>query len=88
MKSIELIIEVELSKVQSANYNSNIERYGDHDNTCIICGKRVKNIENSKLVQMLTNGNIVSTDQEIEGSQGFFSVGSDCSKKLKILFTF
>lgn len=56
-------------------------------NCCIVCGKRLKP-KNTKYVQMLTNGNIVSTDQDIEGSQGFFPVGSECEKRLIITFAF
>lgn len=58
-------------------------------NCCVICGKTIKdNNNNYKMVQLLTNGNIVSSDQDFENSQGFFKVGSECVKKLIINFAF
>jgi hypothetical protein len=88
MKTIQRIIEIPLEEVQSENYDANVERYGDHSNTCLICGKRVKEGK-EKMVHLLNNGNIVSYEgEDIENSQGFFPVGSDCANKLIIKFAF
>ena len=85
--TIQRIIEIPLHEVQSPNYENNLERFGDHSDTCLICGKRTKG--NTKSVHLLTNGNIVSySGDDIEESQGFFPVGSDCAKKLTIKFAF
>lgn len=88
--SLHRIIEIPLEEVRSADYEKNLHNAGGEDtNTCLICGKRVKDINKSKNVHLLTNGNIVSYDgDDIEGSQGFFSVGNDCAKKLVINFAF
>lgn len=88
-QSIQRFIEIPLEELQSPNYEANIERYGDHSDTCFICGKRIKNMEKAKFVHYLTNGNIVSHGgDDIENSQGFFPVGNDCAKKLTIQFAF
>lgn len=88
MSTIQRIIEIPLEEVRSEQYEDNIKRYGDHDNSCFICGKRITSGK-ERMVHLLTNGNIVSYGSEdIENSQGFFPVGSDCAKKLTINFTF
>lgn len=87
--SIQRVIEIPLTEVRSANYEATIEALGEHSNTCLICGKRIKDEAKAKMVHLLTSGNIVSwpTD-DIEESQGFFPVGYDCAKKLVINFSF
>jgi hypothetical protein len=87
--TIQRIIEIPLQEVQSPNYYANLEKYGEDSNTCCICGKRIKNMEKTKYVHMLTSGNIVSHGgDDIEDSQGLFPVGNDCAKKLIISFIF
>lgn len=62
------------------------------DNTdvgeCICCGKHLKNAKYS--VHLLTNGNLVSTDQKFseDEDQGFFSIGNECKNRLPNNFTF
>ena len=88
MKTINRIIEIELSEVQSPEYDNNIERYGDHSDTCLICGKRTLN-KNPKYVHYTKNGTIISyAGDDLVESQGFFPVGKECAKKLVINFTF
>lgn len=85
MKTIECIVEVPLFELQTEkakNMDITIS------NCCVICGKKIKDGSNSKMVQLLTNGNIISSDQYVDNSQGFFPVGSECTKKLIINFTF
>lgn len=87
--SIQRIIEIDLEEIRVKEYQNNIDRLGDGTNTCFICGKRIKKMENAKYVHYLTNGNIVSYGgDDIENSQGFFPVGSDCAKRLVIQFAF
>lgn len=57
-----------------------------NENPCICCGKQVKN--ERYYVHLLTDGNLVSTDQPITESQGFFSIGAACRKKLPNNFVF
>jgi hypothetical protein len=85
MNTIQRIIEIPLFEIQTKkarNMDISIS------SCCCICGNKIKDASKSKMVQLLTNGNIVSTDQDLEGSQGFFNVGSECLKRLVIKFTF
>lgn len=85
MNTIQRILCIPIEEVRSQNYESNIKKYGEHANTCFICGKRIKNMEKSKMVHYLTTGNIVSyAGDDIEDSQGFFPVGSNCAKKIDL----
>ena len=80
--TIQRIIEIPLEEVQTPKAKAmDVTMCG----CCIVCGKRVKS-KKTKYVQLLTNGNIISTDQGIEGSQGFFPVGPECEKRLVIAF--
>jgi len=83
--SIQRIIEIPLEEVQT--------EFAKNKNTCkesecLICGKEIKKYSNYNQVQLLTNGNIVSTDEDLENSQGLFKVGLECRKKLVIKFYF
>lgn len=85
LNTIQRIIEIPLQEIQTEkakNMDISIT------NCCCICGNKIKEGAKSKQVQLLTNGNIISTDQDVENSQGFFSVGSECVKKLVIQFSF
>lgn len=86
MKQINIIIEIPLSDVRSENYHKNEKKCINGIEPCLVCGKPIKDINKAKHVQLLTNGNIVSTDQEFDNTQGFFPVGSDCAKKLIVSF--
>lgn len=82
-KGIQRVIEIPLEEVQSPDYHK--RKHGVNE-PCLICGKPLKG--EYKQVQLLTNGNIVSSDQDFTNSQGFFGVGKDCAKKLIIQFSF
>jgi hypothetical protein len=85
MKTVQRIIEIPLSEIQTEKAkNMDITT----SNCCCICGTKIKETSNYKLVHLLTNGNIISTDQDVENSQGFFPVGSECLKRLVIQFSF
>lgn len=89
MKTIERIIQIPLDEVRSEKYDSNIELYGDHSDTCFLCGKRTAGKPNTKHVHFLNNGNLVSyAGDDIENSQGHFPVGPECAKRLIIQFAF
>ena len=82
---IELIIEYPLDQLQTEKAkNMDIST----SSCCCICGKPIKEGQTSKMVQLLENGNIVSSDQDFANSQGFFPVGADCAKKLVVKFAF
>ena len=53
---------------------------------CFLCGKEMKN--ETHFVHYLTNGNLVSSDQNFEGSQGFFPIGKECMQRLPNNFVF
>jgi hypothetical protein len=85
MTTMQRIIEIPLFEVQTEkarNMDITISNY------CAVCGKKIKDGTKSKEVQLLTNGNIISTDQDVENTQGFFPVGAECLKKLVINFAF
>lgn len=77
---------IELDSIRSNKYDDNIERLGDHSNTCFICGKpTAKNL----YVHYSTDGHLipinVKFDQMVKcniESQGFFPIGSECAKKI------
>lgn len=79
--------KIELSSVRSSKYEENIEREGDHSDTCFICGKRTKT-EKPKHVHYLTSDELIAYGGDIEDSQGFFPIGSNCAKKLPKKFIF
>jgi hypothetical protein len=81
---IQLIVQVPLWDLQTEKARK-IDITITH--CCVICAKPIKG-DKYKSVQLLTNGNIVSTDEDIEDSQGFFPVGPECSKKLILNFAF
>jgi len=86
MATIQRIIEIPLSELQT-------DKAKGMDititNCCCICGKKIKECAKTKMVHLLENGNIVSYDgSDIVGSQGFFNVGAECTKKLIINFAF
>jgi len=70
--------ELNLNDYRSENYDGNIERYGDHSNTCFLCGKRTAS---NLYVHYTWNGYLTDNIDHPE-SQGWFVVGSDCAKKL------
>lgn len=84
MKTIQRIIEIPISELQTEEAAKN---WGKHPDRCCLCGKKVG--ANPKMVHYLNNGNIVSYDgSDIVNSQGFFPVGNECAKKLVIQFAF
>ena len=76
---------------QSKNYERNIDLYGDHLDTCLICGKRTS--KNDYVIHMADNWKMCNlpTDEgfpEDIDSQGFWTVGNDCAKKFPKEFIF
>ena len=86
MKTIARVIEIPLFELQTEKAQNMDITTGNY---CVICGKKIKEGANTKMVHLLNNGNITSWGEgDIENSQGFFPVGSECVKKLSINFAF
>lgn len=84
--TIQRIIEIPLKEVQTGKA---LTEDITTTNCCCICGKDIKDGQPTKMVHLLTNGNIVSYEgSDIENSQGFFPVGKECEKRLVIKFSF
>lgn len=83
--TIQRIIEIPLDELQTEDAKEN---WGDYNtDQCVLCGKKVG--KDPKMVHYLTNGNIISySGDDVDNSQGFFPVGSECAKKLVIQFAF
>lgn len=75
------IFQIPLEDVQNDQVNNVTDE-------CICCGKKVSHPK--YVVHLLTNGNLVSSDQPFAESedQGFFNIGSECIKKLPNNFYF
>ena len=69
---------IPLNTLRSLQYEANIERLGDHSNTCICCGKRTAEKD---FIQMTTSGTLIDSVTEVKNSQGFFPIGPECLKK-------
>jgi hypothetical protein len=83
--TIHRIIEIPIEELQTEHAKNNWANY--REDQCCLCGKKVG--KEPMYVHYLTNGNIVShSGNDIENSQGFFPVGSECAKKLVIQFAF
>lgn len=88
MNTLKMNTDITTILPESPDKNSNLERFGDHSNSCICCGKRIKSP--TKYVHMNTDWMVVRADIEdieceaITGapSQGAFPIGNDCAKKL------
>jgi hypothetical protein len=77
---------MELIDIRSSKYEENLERYGDRDCTCIVCGKPTNQslyIECTTDMWIapadITEEQLTALDME---SQGCFPIGSDCAKKV------
>lgn len=57
------------------------------ENPCIICGKDT-GLNPKYWVHLLTNGDLISSDEDFDNSQGFFPIGIECKKKLRGQFVF
>ena len=75
------IFQIPLADVQD-------EAVSNVANECICCGRKIK--KQCFNVHLLTNGNIVSSDQAFDSleDQGFFNIGSECIKRLPNNFIF
>ncbi len=84
--SIQRFIQIPLSEIQTEKAKNMDISLGNY---CVVCGRKIKEGSKSKMIHLLTNGNIVSYDgSDVMESQGFFPVGSECVKKLQINFAF
>lgn len=79
------IIKIDINVARSPRYDQNIETYGDHSDTCFICGKRTNN--DGAMIHYLTSGHITPNDEEGHPDcQGWFPIGPDCNKRIQKLF--
>lgn len=75
---------------RSKDYERNIDRLGEHSNTCVCCGRRTAE---KHFIHAHIGWEAVDTENEdlseIESeSQGFFPIGPECAKKLPKEFIF
>ena len=75
------IFQIPVSDVQSYKDDVTIKH------CCFLCGKRINGVE-KYAVHLLTNGNLISSDQDFDNSQGFFPIGAECKNKLPNNFIF
>jgi len=75
------LFEIPLSDIQEETY----EETGNK-NPCICCGKEVKNTK--YMVHLLDTGNLISSQEDFQESQGFFPIGNTCKNKLPNNFYF
>lgn len=73
------IFQIPLSDVQTEQPHNSF--------CCLLCGKQIKT-ESPLQVQLLDNGNLVSTSEFISNSQGFFIIGNECKKRIPNNFYF
>ena len=76
------IFEIPLEDVQDKSHDFSHQ----HSEECLLCGKGMKDVK--QLVHLLTNGNLVSSDEDFDNSQGMFPVGNECKNKLPNNFIF
>jgi hypothetical protein len=72
------ISEINLYSVRSSRYDDNVERLGDHSDTCFLCGKRTS----EDLFVHYTSCGELTNDNSHPESQGCFPIGPECAKKL------
>ncbi len=72
---------------QSPRYDSNIERLGDHTDTCICCGLRTAE---KLFIHATTDWEAIDEidEKKVPNSQGLFPIGPECAKKLPKQFIF
>ncbi len=75
------LFEIPLSDIMEDSYEE-----GKGDNPCICCGKNIKNSKYS--VHLLDSGNLISSEEDFDNSQGFFPIGNTCKNKLPNNFYF
>ena len=77
---------IDLYSIRSTKYEDNIERLGDHSDTCFVCGKRtaIKMSVHYTVEGYLIPADIDETELQFRNleSQGCFPIGSECAKKV------
>lgn len=85
--------------IESPRKEANIEKFGDHSDTCICCGRRQNEKKTEqKYVHMTTGWEMINTPEveevteKIVGTdfetQGFWPIGNTCAKKYPKEFIF
>lgn len=76
---------INIDKLRTSQYWTNIDRYGEGDDICLICGKPLSNkdIQSGNWVHFLPNGDITDS-KELDGiipdshDLGWWQVGNTC----------
>lgn len=73
---------------ESPKKEQNEERYGIAENSCVCCGKRIKNV----FLGIHATTDWVAVDEgddtKVSNSQGWFPVGTECAKHFPKEFLF
>jgi len=85
MKSIKIYSGIQFETCElpeSKKKESNLEKYGDHSNSCLVCGKPTSG---KYWVEMSTDWVCVkNTEQKcFQETQGSFPIGSECRKRFE-----
>lgn len=76
------LFEIDLSDIRAEDY----EDKGGEKEPCICCGKKIN--KPKYYVHLLTNGNLISSQEDFDNSQGTFPIGATCKNKLPNNFYF
>lgn len=87
-------MQLESELYESPMKERNQNKYRCNTDSCVCCGKPIKDLEMAKYVHMNTNWMAmhvsIITDDDAEGhgftSQGYFPIGNDCAKKMGKIF--
>ena len=72
---------------EAADYDKNVQKKGK-DNPCIICGRYV-DPDTTQMVHLSYHGGLMANDNDSHpDSQGFFSIGAGCAKKIPAAYLF
>lgn len=73
------ITELPIEQFQNKDAQDNWACY--NSNQCSLCGRKLG--KHPQMIHYLTNGKITSkSEHEVDNSQGYFEIGSECAKKL------
>lgn len=89
-KPVVEIKHIELDDIRVDDYYEHLDKYGEHDNTCLISGRKTIFVKGfGTYVHLTTDGTIVNTDDEnAVDSQGFFPITPKVAETLPASFLF
>jgi hypothetical protein len=77
--------EIPLEDVITPPVDGSHTGLGDH---CLLCGRKLSEKKAPHYVHLTTDGNLVSSPEPIDTSQGFFPVGPECVRRIPNNFSF